>query len=451
MLRQRGFYSRTPAVGPRLLCLNTDAYSPRAYLDPEVSPDPYGQLTWLEAELEATEAANATALILGHIPPALDSFSREPMWQPDYAAKYWAILARHPAALAGQLFGHLHTEQFRVWRAESGGWNGSHSAPGAASAAAIAESPPLLMLASISPIFYNNPTFHTLQLARTGGDTVAGIPPREGHVGHSGMGHTGMGHSGMGHVGPMAAWRLVEHSSFYTDISSRTPHFAPLYNSTELLALATDHPEVEGGVPLARPLTNQRYARLAHTFEYAGGSTAFASFYADYDARYEPPNALTCVTADQVGDMPHAITHAHIHESCPMPDAIRSATTAVQVGDKCTKCTDGCRRAWTCLLNNGTRSDAYTACLAGNGSIGIDVAIGACVAALLALGFVAIVGIRDQLAARKITVAAARAKVTDSVQQGQAPSGQPDLSITDYSCMGMLSGEDQRSTDVGTL
>ena len=40
---------------------------------------------------------------MGHIPPVVDSFDFADLWQPAYAASYWAVVQRHSEVVARRL------------------------------------------------------------------------------------------------------------------------------------------------------------------------------------------------------------------------------------------------------------------------------------------------------------------------------------------------------------
>ena len=171
VLARGGYYARAARDGwPRILSLNTDIYTTRDEappLDIEREPDPYGQMGWFEAELEAAVAANTQVIIIGHMPPCLDYYTRQPNWQRGYAQRYWSLVMRHASAVAAQLYAHQHTNQFRVWSAAGGkDETAARSAeyfggevPSTELDTSAAESQPLLMLSSVSPVFGNNPSF----------------------------------------------------------------------------------------------------------------------------------------------------------------------------------------------------------------------------------------------------------------------------------------------------
>ena len=112
------------------------------------SDDPLGQLAWLDATLARLERAPARVLIVGHIPPGLDSYSFSPCWRARYARAYLAIVARRASVVVGQLFGHLHTDEFRVSAPTTSGGGGR----GARAPA------PLLVVGSLSPVYDTAPS-----------------------------------------------------------------------------------------------------------------------------------------------------------------------------------------------------------------------------------------------------------------------------------------------------
>ena len=184
----------------------------------------YSLLTTHYSLLTTHYLPGAQLLLLGHAPPTVDYFDRAPLWQPFYAARYWSILTRYRGAVAGQLYGHMHASQFRVW-----------DAPDAA---------PLLVLPSVSPVFGSQPSFALLTL----GDS-------DGSGGGSGGGGGGGGDL-----------RPSEMQAFYADMGAAqgggAPPFEPLYSAAERLPA--------GGAALINRLTNRltnltnrRYAQWA--------------------------------------------------------------------------------------------------------------------------------------------------------------------------------------------
>ncbi len=44
----------------------------------------------------------------------VSSYDRTPFWKDDYAVTYHAIVAQYADTIAAQLFGHTHSDEFRV-------------------------------------------------------------------------------------------------------------------------------------------------------------------------------------------------------------------------------------------------------------------------------------------------------------------------------------------------
>eukprot|EP00933_Yihiella_yeosuensis_P005458 TRINITY_DN10996_c2_g1_i1.p1 TRINITY_DN10996_c2_g1~~TRINITY_DN10996_c2_g1_i1.p1 ORF type:complete len:250 (-),score=29.79 TRINITY_DN10996_c2_g1_i1:167-916(-) len=112
--------------------------------------DPFDQFAWLRQELYTLREdrlagrTNATALILGHIPPGYDSFHFTPLWLECYSEKYLSITTEFAEVIGGQLFAHQHVDTFRLTPEIS-----KHgSAP-----------PPLFIAGAMSPLYANNPSF----------------------------------------------------------------------------------------------------------------------------------------------------------------------------------------------------------------------------------------------------------------------------------------------------
>lgn len=136
-----------------ILSIDTLMYSPHLTPRPEnLKADPYGQFAWLSDRLKAAHNARHSVWIIGHIPPGLESFAFTELWQPQYVQRYLDIV-RDPSlgsCIAAQLFGHVHTDEFRV-------------VPGA---------PPglgaVLLSASISPVYESFPSFRLVEYSPEG-------------------------------------------------------------------------------------------------------------------------------------------------------------------------------------------------------------------------------------------------------------------------------------------
>ena len=319
--RRGGFYARGGARGgPRLAVLNTAPYSSLhgPPLNVTSHPDPFGQFAWLEAELTRAAAQRTPLLILGHMPPGLDFYDREPLWQEAYAARYWELVKRHSSAVAGQFFGHSHRTQFRVW----GG------VPAEAQA-------PLLVMGSVSPKYGNNPSFAVVTLGQGGGDEEEG-----GAV----------------------DLRPTEVRAYYADLAgakdAQTPRVELLYTTATRLQCCAPPDTTSCCTPLSQSappsdaarLTNARYDQWAESMTddpapTAASEAAWRHFHSDLNARAEPAPPGQRGTNPLSGD----------GGNCTAPESF---------GHGCRVCTHGCRAAWLCLLRHGLSSRSYTACVA---------------------------------------------------------------------------------------
>lgn len=150
-----GYYtSRLPLRGLRLVVLNTVILSSEyggdcAGDDSQAASD---QLAWLEATLQATPSGTRNVVMM-HVPPGFDAFSTDyvhgfltwPFLKPRYDPELVEALAAPAHRVIYAIAGHTHRFDFR-----------------------LAESVPIVVLGSLSPIYGNNPAFYTLRVLPNG-------------------------------------------------------------------------------------------------------------------------------------------------------------------------------------------------------------------------------------------------------------------------------------------
>jgi predicted phosphodiesterase len=110
-----GYYSRTVQEGKiTILSLNTVLYS--AIYEPynDNLNDPGGQFTWMRSVLSECRNSHSRAILAGHIPPVLGSRVHQHMWRTRYIKTYYDIVKEYDDVIMTQLYGHLHTDEFRV-------------------------------------------------------------------------------------------------------------------------------------------------------------------------------------------------------------------------------------------------------------------------------------------------------------------------------------------------
>jgi hypothetical protein len=135
-----GYLVRTLSPRLSLLVLNTVVYSPHGTT---TATDPFGQFAWARLQLQNARATGSVVFVHGHIPPIYDSWGPSPMMKPHFIARFLTLFAEFEDVIAAHLFGHLHSNELRA----------VPDLP--------ADSPPLIIQASVAPC-YNNQPFLTL-------------------------------------------------------------------------------------------------------------------------------------------------------------------------------------------------------------------------------------------------------------------------------------------------
>jgi sphingomyelin phosphodiesterase acid-like 3 len=141
-----------------LFCSAQPKHSP----DTTNETDPFDQFAWLNATLFGLRNGGKFAYIVGHIPPIIDAQDGSPMWEAAYIATYKNIVAQYSGIIKAQIFGHMHSVEFRLpLTADMESQDpvdvlGADNDTGTSNSSELV---PLFMSAAISPIFYSNPAF----------------------------------------------------------------------------------------------------------------------------------------------------------------------------------------------------------------------------------------------------------------------------------------------------
>lgn len=142
--RRGGYFSRPMRNNVKMIALNTVMYSmnhqPRYLGD-----DPLGQFEWLRKKLERIKAEGGHVMIASHIPPTTGSYRHSQFWQNRYMKQYLALVEEYSETITAQLFGHLHSDEYRLLPLQS--QNAS----------------PILLTSSVTPIFGGNPSFRIVE------------------------------------------------------------------------------------------------------------------------------------------------------------------------------------------------------------------------------------------------------------------------------------------------
>jgi sphingomyelin phosphodiesterase acid-like 3 len=148
-----GSYSAQPlGSNLRIIALDSNPFAQSTYVPPL---NPYAELTWLDSELAAAQAAGQKVWLITHVPPGANTTGtaqnaatgKTPnpaadgeavmMWQPQYQLEFLQILSKYPGLIAMGITGHTHMDEFRV----------------------MPTGDVLLGIPGISPVFGNNPAF----------------------------------------------------------------------------------------------------------------------------------------------------------------------------------------------------------------------------------------------------------------------------------------------------
>jgi sphingomyelin phosphodiesterase acid-like 3 len=172
-----GYYSAPLAAIPhtRILVLD-DLFSSVNYATCGGGHDPApaaAELAWLETQLAAARQHKEQVWVMGHIPPGVDLYSTARKLtnvcmggQPQMflgSESLAEILARNSDIVRLALFGHTHSDEMRLLTPSRDGLAGTEETPAAPDGkrppAPISGGVPLKIVASITPVNGNRPTF----------------------------------------------------------------------------------------------------------------------------------------------------------------------------------------------------------------------------------------------------------------------------------------------------
>ena len=138
------------------------------------STAPEDLLTWLESRLTKAQQAHEKVWLMFHIPPGMDSYTTMhkyqvllktkaeqpgekvcasalvPMWVPKFTSRFDDLLVKYQDTIIASFAGHTHSDDFRIID------------PSASNPEFV------LISASISPVYNQNPSFRTVTFAKDG-------------------------------------------------------------------------------------------------------------------------------------------------------------------------------------------------------------------------------------------------------------------------------------------
>lgn len=161
--RRGGYLARNVTNHVTVLSLNTILYSTAHNPDKSHLQDPLDQFTWLHAQLSSAQATDRKVYVVGHIPPAIGSYRHHQLWHESYARRYFEILDEFYTVLAGEFFGHLHSDEFRLIHLDE-------NLDGARQRSS--DQWPLWLAPSVTPIYGSNPSFRVVSYDPLNGDLL---------------------------------------------------------------------------------------------------------------------------------------------------------------------------------------------------------------------------------------------------------------------------------------
>eukprot|EP00538_Stauroneis_constricta_P012600 CAMPEP_0119546890 /NCGR_PEP_ID=MMETSP1352-20130426/1129_1 /TAXON_ID=265584 /ORGANISM="Stauroneis constricta, Strain CCMP1120" /LENGTH=1185 /DNA_ID=CAMNT_0007591643 /DNA_START=262 /DNA_END=3822 /DNA_ORIENTATION=- len=167
-----GYWSRDISDTLTIISLNTIVYSVNHDPQQNKIEDPLGQFAWLDQTLQGIDDENRKlpastpkrhVIIIGHVPPTVGSYHHGNNWHKRYVDRYWETIKYYRDLVGSQLYGHLHSDEFRVVPPSSSrDGSMSHS-----------QSPmALLMASSVTPIYGSNPSFRVVEYDKETGVIV---------------------------------------------------------------------------------------------------------------------------------------------------------------------------------------------------------------------------------------------------------------------------------------
>lgn len=150
-------YDLLSIPGIRVLSLNTVLFSVK-HKPRTTQADPAGQFAWMAKELHGCRLDKSCkgVWLVGHVPPGNEYCDGAASWQEQYVEKYVELLRTFRGTVTAQFFGHEHINSVRLISALD----------------ADMDIPPLILAASVSPIYLNRPSFRIIDVDTMSGKVV---------------------------------------------------------------------------------------------------------------------------------------------------------------------------------------------------------------------------------------------------------------------------------------
>jgi len=179
--------------------------------------DPRGQFTWLKIILSEARRNQSRAVIVGHISPSVGSFRHTQLWKTEYIQRYYEIVGQFNDVVMGQLFGHIHTDEFRL--VDGADKRGMNDVVGNGGGGIVAVDTPILLGPSVTPLHGNDPSFRIVKY---------------GHIiSNGGSGDTQPSHNATIPSNRDGYYRLLDYDSYRCDIRDGNASWSKLYIFSE--------------------------------------------------------------------------------------------------------------------------------------------------------------------------------------------------------------------------
>ncbi|XP_072465645.1 acid sphingomyelinase-like phosphodiesterase 3b isoform X2 [Notamacropus eugenii] len=123
LFKEGAFYTERlpgPNQTGRIVVLNTNLYYSSNGLTANLD-DPGSQFQWLDDVLNNASREGEKVYLIGHVPPGFFEKTRNKAWfRPHFNQRYVEIIRKHHDVIAGQFFGHHHTDSFRMFYDHTG-------------------------------------------------------------------------------------------------------------------------------------------------------------------------------------------------------------------------------------------------------------------------------------------------------------------------------------------
>ncbi|XP_043849045.1 acid sphingomyelinase-like phosphodiesterase 3b [Dromiciops gliroides] len=121
--KEGAFYTErlpSPDKPGRIVVLNSNLYYSNNKLTANLD-DPGSQFQWLEDVLSNASREGEKVYVIGHVPPGFFEKTRSKAWfRPNFNQRYMEIIKKYHHVIAGQFFGHQHTDSFRMFYDDTG-------------------------------------------------------------------------------------------------------------------------------------------------------------------------------------------------------------------------------------------------------------------------------------------------------------------------------------------